>query len=89
MRFSNDSYTTELYFGIEIPVEEILSYSLPPKSPEGVFDVRFGWMETGKRLWRSRSNAYKQRLLLLLTILNLMLESTTTGFYHLRVLIIS
>ena len=30
-----------LYFGIEIPQEEILSYSLPPKPPAGAFDVRY------------------------------------------------
>ena len=30
-----------LYFGVEIPQEEILSYSLPPKPPIGAFDVRF------------------------------------------------
>ncbi|HCN24370.1 MAG TPA: hypothetical protein DIS65_03250, partial [Candidatus Marinimicrobia bacterium] len=34
-----------LYFGVDIPESEILSYSLPPKPPSGVFDVRFtgGW----------------------------------------------
>ena len=30
-----------LYFGLEIPEEEQLSYSLPPKPPAGAFDVRF------------------------------------------------
>ena len=30
-----------LYFGVEIPQEEILSYSLPPKPPAGAFDVRY------------------------------------------------
>ena len=30
-----------LYFGISIPDEEILSYQLPPKPPTGMFDVRF------------------------------------------------
>ena len=30
-----------LHFGIEIPGEEILSYSLPPKPPTGAFDVRY------------------------------------------------
>jgi hypothetical protein len=30
-----------LYFGLEIPGEERLSYSLPPKPPAGAFDVRF------------------------------------------------
>jgi hypothetical protein len=30
-----------LHFGIEIPDEEILSYSLPPKPPTGAFDVRY------------------------------------------------
>ena len=39
--FSNGTYTTELYFGVEIPVEEILSYSLPPIFPQMDFDVRF------------------------------------------------
>ena len=31
----------DLYFGISIPEEEMLSYQLPPKPPEGAFDVRF------------------------------------------------
>ncbi len=39
--FSSERYTTELYFGIEIPVKEILSYSLPPRFPQMDFDVRF------------------------------------------------
>ena len=39
--FSNGNYTTELYFGIAIPAEEILSYSLPPTFPQMAFDVRF------------------------------------------------
>ena len=30
-----------LYFGINIPEDERLSYQLPPKPPEGAFDVRF------------------------------------------------
>ncbi len=30
-----------LYFGVEIPIKERLSYSLPPKPPPGAFDVRF------------------------------------------------
>jgi len=30
-----------LYFGVEIPQEEILSYSLPPKPPAGAFDIRY------------------------------------------------
>ena len=30
-----------LYFGVEIPQEEILSYSLPPKPPAGALDVRY------------------------------------------------
>mgnify|MGYP001372695842 CR=1 FL=1 len=30
-----------LHFGIDIPKEEILSYSLPPKPPAGAFDVRY------------------------------------------------
>ena len=32
---------TELYFGIELSEREKLSYGLPPKPPEGTFDVRF------------------------------------------------
>ena len=32
--FSSERYTTELYFGVEIPAEEILSYSLPPMFPQ-------------------------------------------------------
>ena len=37
--------STELYFGVEMPARERLSYSLPPKPPVGAFDVRFkgGW----------------------------------------------
>ncbi|HIB73475.1 MAG TPA: T9SS type A sorting domain-containing protein, partial [Candidatus Marinimicrobia bacterium] len=31
----------DLYFGIELSDEEMLSYSLPPKPPSGSFDVRF------------------------------------------------
>jgi len=31
----------DLYFGVSIPEEEMLSYQLPPKPPEGAFDVRF------------------------------------------------
>jgi len=31
----------ELYFGMDIPEEKILSYSLPPKPPTGAFDIRF------------------------------------------------
>jgi len=34
----NDS---ELYFGVEVPENERLSYSLPPKPPLGAFDIRF------------------------------------------------
>ena len=30
-----------LHFGIDIPEEEILSYSLPPRPPAGAFDVRY------------------------------------------------
>ena len=30
-----------LYFGVEIPVREVLSYGLPPKPPADGFDVRF------------------------------------------------
>ena len=34
-----------LYFGVSIPGQEMSSYQLPPKPPEGTFDVRFkdGW----------------------------------------------
>ena len=37
--------SSELYFGLELSDREKLSYSLPPKPPEGAFDVRFkdGW----------------------------------------------
>ena len=31
----------DLYFGVSIPAEEMLSYELPPKPPVGAFDVRF------------------------------------------------
>ena len=31
----------ELYFGVDIPEENKLSYSLPPKPPAGSFDIRF------------------------------------------------
>ena len=31
----------DLYFGIDLSDEEMLSYSLPPKPPSGSFDVRF------------------------------------------------
>jgi hypothetical protein len=36
---------TTLYFGKDVSLEEQFSYSLPPKPPEGAFDVRFkdGW----------------------------------------------
>jgi len=36
---------TTLYFGKDVSSEEQFSYSLPPKPPEGAFDVRFkdGW----------------------------------------------
>ncbi len=30
-----------LYFGVEIPENELIRYSLPPKPPVGVFDLRF------------------------------------------------
>ena len=32
---------TELYYGIELSGEEMLSYSLPPKPLSGAFDIRF------------------------------------------------
>jgi len=41
MTFSSGPYSTELYFGVEIPEEEIFSYSLPPTFPQMEFDVRF------------------------------------------------
>ena len=31
----------DLYFGIDIPADKVMSYSLPPKPPSGAFDVRF------------------------------------------------
>jgi predicted outer membrane repeat protein len=31
----------DLYFGIDIPADKMMSYSLPPKPPSGAFDVRF------------------------------------------------
>ena len=31
----------DLYFGIDIPADKIMSYTLPPKPPSGAFDVRF------------------------------------------------
>jgi len=31
----------DLFFGIEIPDEELMSYSLPPQPPSGAFDARF------------------------------------------------
>ena len=31
----------DLYFGVSIPEEEMLSYQLPPKPPAGAFDARF------------------------------------------------
>ena len=39
--FTSEGNTINLYFGIEVPFEELLSYSLPPKPPTGAFDVRF------------------------------------------------
>ena len=39
--FSNGAYSTKLYFGVDIPEEEILSYSLPPVFPQMAFDIRF------------------------------------------------
>jgi hypothetical protein len=39
--FSSGLNSSELYFGVEIPEEEILSYSLPPVFPQMTFDVRF------------------------------------------------
>jgi hypothetical protein len=37
--------SSELYFGVELSEGDRLKYSLPPKPPEGAFDVRFkdGW----------------------------------------------
>ncbi|HJN68629.1 MAG TPA: FlgD immunoglobulin-like domain containing protein, partial [Candidatus Marinimicrobia bacterium] len=31
----------DLYFGVSIPEEEMLSYQLPPKPPAGAFDARY------------------------------------------------
>ena len=39
--FSSGKYSTELYFGVEIPEDEVLSYSLPPTLPDMAFDARF------------------------------------------------
>jgi hypothetical protein len=39
--FTNENYSTNLYFGVEVPEEELLSYSLPPKFPQMDFDIRF------------------------------------------------
>jgi|TARA_B100000959_G_scaffold142669_3_gene149769 hypothetical protein len=39
--FSSGLNSSELYFGVVIPEEEILSYSLPPVFPQMTFDVRF------------------------------------------------
>jgi hypothetical protein len=39
--FTNENYSTNLYFGVEVPEEELLSYSLPPKFSQMDFDVRF------------------------------------------------
>ena len=39
-----------LYFGVDIPYHDRLSYSLPPKPPAGAFDIRFegDWKYTGE-----------------------------------------
>jgi hypothetical protein len=39
-----------LYFGVDIPYHDRLSYSLPPKPPAGAFDMRFegDWKYTGE-----------------------------------------
>ena len=34
-------FKSTLYFGVEVPEENKLSFSLPPVPPEGAFDVRF------------------------------------------------
>jgi hypothetical protein len=39
--FSSGLNSSELYFGVEIPEEELLSYSLPPTFPHMAFDARF------------------------------------------------
>jgi hypothetical protein len=39
--FSNENYSTNLYFGVDVPENEKLSYSLPPKFPQMAFDIRF------------------------------------------------
>jgi len=39
--FSSEDHSSKLYFGVEIPAQEILSYSLPPTFAQIAFDVRF------------------------------------------------
>tara|TARA_Y100000588_G_C14280770_1_gene937019 strand:+ start:14952 stop:16682 length:1731 start_codon:yes stop_codon:yes gene_type:complete len=39
--FSANGLSIPLYFGLDVPEEERMSYSLPPKLPQMVFDVRF------------------------------------------------
>jgi hypothetical protein len=39
--FSSEEFSIPLYFGLDVPEEERMSYSLPPKLPQMVFDVRF------------------------------------------------
>ena len=39
--FNSNGKAGELYFGVSIPEEEKLSYSMPPKPPAGGFDIRF------------------------------------------------
>ena len=39
--FSTENYSSDLYFGVDVPEDEWLSYSLPPTFPQIAFDVRF------------------------------------------------
>jgi len=39
--FNSNRKIGELYFGIFVPEEEKLSYSMPPKPPTGGYDIRF------------------------------------------------
>tara|TARA_Y100000588_G_scaffold278305_1_gene294938 strand:+ start:13625 stop:17209 length:3585 start_codon:yes stop_codon:yes gene_type:complete len=39
--FSTENYSSDLYFGIDVPEEEKKSFSLPPRFPQMAFDARF------------------------------------------------
>ena len=39
--FSSESYSSDLYFGVDVHEEERLSYSLPPTFAQMAFDARF------------------------------------------------